>query len=536
MSTVKRACDPCHRRKIKCNGQESPCRNCSQSGLTCTFNAIPQKKGPKGSRAKVITELREVQRQSELAIKVEEKNNGIDSLSAPPAKARALLSADLVNACIEYFFAKLYPTMPILHRGSLQQAAMNIESSLDTYCLFSSLCAFILIQPGVECPSVDGSPSGTTLLEETLRIRKRYDYVETATPATVTTSFFLFGCCFGLNKHNTAWFHLREATTLAQILGMQHESTYQTGDRAYALQRHRPLTLHATIDLPKIDDDPSENLIITGFIHLVSLFRPFDDTFVGLWNKSRDDCSMVWLSQLHQQLAEALPARLDGTEIQAADLRTSQQWLRTMVWQLSVTNGYLSSSAAQPSMTFQYPVEIARDLVTVTGPLSKKSMEVHGIGLVEKLFDVACTLTDVMACVPINATTFEIGPRDYLDQFMRLISTLPGGKSRFLPLLLAKVQETLPAVGPLIPPALPFGAVEDQTDDYYDGSTSPEAIQYGSPPPSTSTALEMSGLAINGSRRDSATTKPLVCLTTTFPMETMYPTPTAGGVRAYQRC
>lgn len=36
------------------------------------------------------------------------------------------------------------------------------------------------------------------------------------------------------------------------------------------------------------------------------------------------------------------------------------------------------------------------------------------------------------------------GPPDYLIQLMLLIAKLPGGSSRFIPLLLAKVNETLP--------------------------------------------------------------------------------------------
>ncbi|KAI9724832.1 MAG: hypothetical protein M1812_000108 [Candelaria pacifica] len=554
MPIVKRACDPCHRRKVKCNGQEYPCKNCLQSGLTCTFNAIPQKKGPKGSRAKVISELRATQRQSELAIKVEEGLHGIDTSPTSSVMARELLSSGIIDVCIEKFFANLYPTMPILHRKSLQQAAMSIGSSLDTYCLFSSLCAFMLIQPGRESPNIDARVSGTTLLEETLRVRRSCDYVEHTTLDTVTTSFFLFGCYFGLNKHNTAWFYLREATTLVQNLGMQHESTYQSGDRteclrgrrlfwllfvterAYALQRHRPLTLHATIALPTIDDDPDETTAIAGFIHLVNLFRPFDDTFIGLWNKSRDDCSTEWLSRLQQQLSKALPARHDGTENQVADLRTSQQWLRMIVWQLSISNGYLSSSSAQPAMTFQYPIEIARDLATVTGQISHRSMEVHGIGLVEKLFDVACTLTDVMACVPINATTSKVGPRDYLHQFMRLVSTLGGGQSRFVPLLQAKIRETLPSSGTSMPLALPLAAFDDSTDEDDEGPASPDSIQSGSPSVTVMTGLEMSSLAISALRQNPTTTTPLCCLTTTLPMETAYPVSAAGGFRAYQRC
>lgn len=150
--------------------------------------------------------------------------------------------------------------------------------------------------------------------------------------------------------------------------------------RAYALQKHRPLTLHATINLPSVAEDPSKP--IAGFIHLVNLYRPFDDTFVGLWNKSRTDCSTLWLAHLQTQLSQALPAVLDGTETQAADLRASQHWLRTIVWQLSITNNFLSSTSSDSSMTFGYPIEIAKDLVAVTSQLSRRSMEVHGVGLV----------------------------------------------------------------------------------------------------------------------------------------------------------
>lgn len=157
-----------------------------------------------------------------------------------------------------------------------------------------------------------------------------------------------------------------------------------TFPRAYALQRHRPLSLQATISIPTQNDDPSDTQAHTlnGFIHLVNLFRPFDDAFVALWNKTRNDCNPAYLAALQKQLTDALPTYLNSTENQTADLRTSQQWLRTMVWQLSIQNGCLSSNSDDPSMTFNYPVEIARDLVSMTSQFSQQSMEVHGIGLV----------------------------------------------------------------------------------------------------------------------------------------------------------
>jgi len=263
-----------------------------------------------------------------------------------------------------------------------------------------------------------------------------------------------------------------------------------TRSRAYALQRHRPLSLQATITLPTEHDDPSDTQAhhLHGFIHLVNLFRPFDEQFVALWNKTRSDCSPSYLAALQKQLSDVLPTYLNTTENQTADLRTSQQWLRTMVWQLSMQNGYLSSGNDDLSMQFGYPVEIARDLVTMTQQFPQQSMEVHGIGLVvrpflaplptqltvpqiEKLFDVACSLTDVLSLIPANPQPFTLGPRDYLDQFMKLLSVLRNGENRFLPLLMSKVHEVLPTLAnPMLQtvPDTPAG-MQCQEIDIFEG-------------------------------------------------------------------
>ena len=76
-------------------------------------------------------------------------------------------------------------------------------------------------------------------MEESVRMRKAFDYIEGPTVDTIITSFFLFGCCFGLNKHNTGWLHLREATALAQILGMQDENTYLFDDVVETSRKRR---------------------------------------------------------------------------------------------------------------------------------------------------------------------------------------------------------------------------------------------------------------------------------------------------------
>ncbi len=480
---AKRACDACHRRKVRCIGGNGPgqaCRNCSQASLQCTYNAIPQKKGPKGSRAKVISELRDTQQQQTVVPQkvqdyaLEGNPFEFDTTSASPSYQRdfSLLSKQTIDSCVSFYFEHMYSITPIFQKQRLQSmVTSHSNTSPEVYCLIAAMCSFIMVQPGMVLPGTPSAHSDSAryntaeaLLEEALNIRKTYDYVENPSLIAVQTSFFLFACYFSLEKQNTAWYHLIQATTLAQMIKMHEESSYLAGDksenmyrrrtfwliliteRAYAMERHRPLMLHTTIELPNPDEDPAERAIISGFLHLINLYRHIDDDFIGLWNKTKSDCSTSWLADLQQKLTDALPPNLMSTESQAADILTTQHWLRTMVWQLSIMNGYLSSSSPDSSMTFQYPIEIAKDLIRDINALSQDSMEVHGVGLIEKLFDIACTLTDVIACVPLDTAIFGTIPADYLNQFLYLISRLRGGASRFVPLLLAKISENIPSL------------------------------------------------------------------------------------------
>lgn len=89
-----------------------------------------------------------------------------------------------------------------------------------------------------------------------------------------------------------------------------------------------------------------------------------------------------------------------------------------------------------------------------------------------------------MSCVPFEQHTFEYGPRDYLNQFLSLISTLRGGQQRYLPLLLSKINDTLPSM-----PMPGYNMVSvpgrGRIDEIYDSSNpnSSDSTPFGSPPP-----------------------------------------------------
>lgn len=50
----------------------------------------------------------------------------------------------------------------------------------------------------------------------------------------------------------------------------------------------------------------------------------------------------------------------------------------------------------------------------------------------------------MVAVTSFSPDAFALGPRDYVSRFLTLISTLRGGQSRYIPLLLAKLSEVLP--------------------------------------------------------------------------------------------
>ncbi|KAI2467924.1 fungal-specific transcription factor domain-containing protein [Annulohypoxylon bovei var. microspora] len=486
---VKRACDACHRRKVKCDGI-NPCRNCASAQLTCTYNAIPQKKGPKGSRAKVISELRETQRQTSLSAKVQSRLNGLTNPPCSPtlSPTPGLLASEMAKECIEFFFANMYPIMPILHRQRLEQQSMYLDQSLDTYCLITSLCAWMMFQPGMNVPGADpllehlpgaNIASGMVLIEETIRVRKGYEYQETPSLNSLCTSYFLFCSHYALDMHDKAWFYLREATTLAHIIGMNKEETYLQYDnieasrrrrlywllfvteRAYALQRGRPLTLQASINLPTVTDDPSDPLApqLNGYVLLVNLFRPFDDVFLTLWNKTRAESSPSYLSALQKQFSDMIPPYMN---VQDSDQRANQQWLKTATWHLGMQNG------SQEQMQMQYPIDMSRDLMSMTSQFSTHSNELIGLPMVAKLLDISSALIDVLSIMPSSGDPFSMGPREQLNSLLQLLSVLRNGDHHFLPLLMNKVHDVLPRLANPLLQRAPENACM-QNIDIFDG-------------------------------------------------------------------
>jgi hypothetical protein len=186
-------------------------------------------------------------------------------------------------------------------------------------------------------------------------------------------------------------------------------------------------------------DDTTDPLAhqLNGHLLLVDLFRPFDDTFMMLWNKTRSECAPSYLAALQKQLSEMhLPYGAD------ADIRANQSWLQTVAWHLSVQNGM--SPGSDDMSSYQYPIDMSRDLASVTSQFSTQSTEVLGVPMPAKLLEMASKLADVLSMQPSSGDPFSVTPQQQLQSLLQLVSVLRSGEHHFLPLLMNKVHETLP--------------------------------------------------------------------------------------------
>ncbi|KAF4457378.1 hypothetical protein F53441_707 [Fusarium austroafricanum] len=485
-TAVKRACDGCHRRKVKCDSN-TPCRNCAGSQLECTYLAIPQKKGPKGSRAKVITELRDNQRQASLAAKVHNRLNG-----GPPTDHNVqgltpsvgLLSQDLIKSCMNYYFDNCYAALPFLDRTTLEQVMPFMETGRDHYCLFASLCAYVLLQPGMTLPTSSAEDSfnlnaqpganiiaSNLLIEECLRVRKGTDYFETPNLNILATNLFIYACYKMIDGPDRAWYYLREATTMILSAGMDKEEHYgQFGpaesvrrrrlfwylfasERVYSFLRRRPVSLQATIAPSQMGDDPTDGLYpqLDLFFHLVEVFRPMDDIFLGSWRKGCDHLDVQQTTVLLKQLQEWQSANPYPAESASF---SSQQFLNSALWQLN-------------NQQSQYPVQ--RMISEMASSFPTQPLELAKSCLFPKLFEICANLITLLSRTPRDRNPLSTGPQQWLQDLLSLIEPARLGETAFTPLLLAKVNEILPRLADPQLRNAPESAQFAMSADIFDG-------------------------------------------------------------------
>lgn len=278
--------------------------------------------------------------------------------------------------------------------------------------------------------------------------------------------------------------------------------------RSFAILRNKPITFKKTPSLPTTRHTYESPDIHTGFLQLVSSYTPLDESFVSAWNDGSDPrVSATTYLALQNLLAQpptflqrsrastpssdsqptfsapvtAAPSasgsdedadveivQSEPTAIQKADLLITQQWLRLIVWQSSFRQSLLSWTAAHDSMHFAFPLAIARSTANVLQSLPSSAVEVHGMGIFEKIFEIGTWCMNVLGAIdrasaagtPIGGIRGAMGMDfigtgdlgvlgvsrkgvaiDPLEFFVRTLSATPNSRTQFAERLLMFAQE-----------------------------------------------------------------------------------------------
>ncbi|GAD95641.1 amylase cluster transcriptional regulator AmyR [Paecilomyces variotii No. 5] len=398
------------------------------------------------------------------------------------------LSSMVLLAHANVFLKYLFPIMPVVHREQLlSDSAEPLKLSPQRYAFMASLCAATHIQLNLDGdgsmndpPEADSSgthdPSpthGEALLAEAVRARAELDIPSNVNIESILTSFFLFAAYGNLDKGEHAWFYLSQSISMVHMLSLHLESTYSTMDvvdaeesrrvfwllfvteRAYALQRSRPVSLRNSIEKPKVlyADDP---ILAYGFLNLIHVFETLT---VNLYDWVSTGCDSRYSEVPPTRIIQSNlsnPITLDGVlEIQQVDILITQQWLQAKMWTLSLLGHGHSSSPQQsmplptggPVLPFHLPVLVGKAVMNVIGAVSQGALDAHGIGMEQKLFDLGTSIADVACSLRLAATqrlaAAIIDPRELLWGMLTTLSKIRGSQSYLFPELLERSRSIL---------------------------------------------------------------------------------------------
>lgn len=376
--------------------------------------------------------------------------------------AEIYMSSTLMSRCVGQYFRYLYPIMPVIHEATFRQKLNSREElSPADKCLVVSMCAITVLHasPPSELALEAKKNLGRQFLLQFLDMRRALspEWVESATLSTIIASYFASVSYFELKKPRTSNFYVREATGMALEQGLHLDSFYLGMDRVSeichrrtfallfvtergaSILRDKPILISKLASLPTEyfeDEDPS---ILTGFQCLCRLFALLDEKFIEVWRSSESQTdrrpSLGELSEIQENLANLSFESADLPDIQRADVEITQQWLRLIFWQASMRQGIVSSKSENAAFTYQYPLMIAKALCGQMSDMTVNALAVHGLGIFEKVFEVAYTLMDALTIAKKPWSESE-----ELRYLFSCLSSSPNSHSTYVRMLETKLE------------------------------------------------------------------------------------------------
>lgn len=313
----------------------------------------------------------------------------------------------LLHRCVDLFFTNIYPIFPLIDEQSFRAKLQNpADLPVVDRVLVLAMCSLVVVH-------VSGWPDlshesrvdlGKRLVEQAVSLRMTCDFTESTSLSGILASLFLQTTYFELRRRKSSWFYMREAITLAQAARLHEEAGYVEmtniericamrtycllfiTERGASILNALPVCVKYVPLLPT-DTLPGESPdILAGLQSLYGLFQLLDENFVELWNAPAkpmpQTAGHVNIALMQDRLKQVQLNMYGLSDIQGADILITQQWLRLVFWQTAMRQGLVSSAAADPAFTYDFPREIGRELAAILAKLPSDAIQVHGLGIV----------------------------------------------------------------------------------------------------------------------------------------------------------
>ncbi|KAJ5736823.1 uncharacterized protein N7483_001948 [Penicillium malachiteum] len=278
------------------------------------------------------------------------------------------------------------------------------------------------------------------LLTRSLELRPRRDLTWQVGIEDVMGCVFTEMACITLRRPDLGFVYLREAISLLYMLNADSEEALANMtqirrarlQRAYwecfvherftALTYNRPSCLGPLNTLP--DHDPTlPDDVETSFNYCIESFCLVDRQFLDFWLGDRSQVTAEWIEDKQRQLEDIDWHREVSQlpQMQQADLVITRHWLRTLTWQIALSNTLLSSSPASLLLSLSFPLRLSNSLRHFLVTIPRDLVEIHGSGILKKLFEIASTITDVvlhMTHAPGDETVERIHDILFLKRFV----------------------------------------------------------------------------------------------------------------------
>lgn len=334
-------------------------------------------------------------------------NNLLDGTALAAATGIPLRYATELIHCVEAYFRQTHHVLFVINEQSiLAMLTYPSEMSVFQRSFFLSICAVTKLKKWCVGDFQDRLTKevGCIFLERALQFRSSIDYMEEKSPMAVVASYLVHLSYACLNKPQSARLFMQEAICRALDIGLYSASEDRNLERIYA-QRTLALlyvTERATVVLndcnaillreppaiPSTSFDEEDRHCLDGFKCLFSLFALLDVEVVEYWCsgklkfETQRNLLYTVLRKMQNQLSTISFDDVVLSDEQKADVLVTQEWLRLICWQISMRLGYLSSQAADPCFSYDYPINIASRICKVLEYIPDSALRAHHFSIV----------------------------------------------------------------------------------------------------------------------------------------------------------